>query len=272
MAALPQRSAQGTQLSPGSRIWWRISFGSSASQARGRYATFLGLLVFFLFAALRFGVYAAIPAPSFEAWIVRDTVMDMPRLLALALSLRIGLLHWGRIGLGLHLQHARKALALSLLFFGVWYPPFWFRATPYDMRLGPLLVLSASSVLVALWEEILYRGVLLNSLRDWLGTRAALWGSSLLFTIMHVQAQPIGAWPSVFLVGVVFALMRIDGIALTWIICFHWALDSFVYLGAHGEPTLSGVDFICLALEALFVVVYLLYLGARRDKVVADAG
>lgn len=60
------------------------------------------------------------------------------------------------------------------------------------MNLGApaLIVLTLSSVLVACWEEILYRGVFVNAISDWKGTRAAVWGSSFLFTIMHVQAQP----------------------------------------------------------------------------------
>ena len=58
---------------------------------RGRNATILGLLVFLFYASLRYAVYASMPSEDFTDWAVRDTIMNAPRLLALALSLTLGI-------------------------------------------------------------------------------------------------------------------------------------------------------------------------------------
>jgi membrane protease YdiL (CAAX protease family) len=73
------------------------------------------------------------------------------------------------------------------LFF--WLPDSWLRTEPLALGAAPLIVSCASSVIVGCWEEILYRGFFFNALREWKGAKAAVWGSSFLFTIMHIQAS-----------------------------------------------------------------------------------
>ncbi len=168
-------------------------------------------------------------------WFVRDTVMNGPRALALGLALFLGLRVWGRDALGLHARGGRTAVFVFLTFFLIlWLPDPWSRTQENGFGIPALLVLVASSVLVGFWEEILYRGVLLNAIRDWKGERAAIWGSSFLFTIMHVQAQPVVHWPSIFLSGVLFAVMRVQGVGLFWIIAVHAGFDALFLLGPIG--------------------------------------
>jgi hypothetical protein len=98
--------------------------------------------------------------------------------------------------------------------------------------------------------------VLLNAIRDWKGTRAAIWGSSFLFTIMHVQAQPVSQWPGIFLSGVLFAMMRVQGVGLVWLIAVHAAYDALALLGPTGQESKPGLSLFLFLLRGAFVVAY----------------
>ncbi|GMR22479.1 MAG: hypothetical protein BMS9Abin37_0833 [Acidobacteriota bacterium] len=183
--------------------------------------------------------------------------MNGPRLLALALSLTLGIRTWGADRLGLHTRGSKPAAVIFVLYFVLlWFPDSWSRTTPMHLGVSALIVLTLSSVLVACWEEILYRGVFVNAIGDWKGARAAVWGSSFLFTIMHIQAQPLSGWPSIFLCGVLFALMRVRGVGLPWLILSHAAYDSLVFLGATGESLVPAFIAALFLFRALFVFSY----------------
>lgn len=232
---------------------------SSERRNAGRRAAGLAFLIFLIYATLRYFVYDAFPADDFTGWAVRDTLMDGPRLLVFLLSLALGVRIWGWNGLGLHKGGFRTAVTILVFYFLLLcYPQFWFRETPYALGALPFGILTVSSLLVALWEEILYRGVFLNALRDWVSTKVAVLGSSILFAVMHIQAQPIVGWPSIFLTGMLFALMRVRGVALTWLIAIHWIIDSIVFLGAYGEELFPGLGRSLLAAQACFVGIYYL--------------
>src|SRR5207244_11937682 len=101
-----------------------------------------------------------------------------------------------------------------------------FRTRPFDLPLYQLLVLSASSVIVAACEETLFRGVIFNGLNDWRGATVALWGSAALFAIYHVQAQPLDAWPTILLTGLFAAALRWQGVGLAWLVGGQAAADA----------------------------------------------
>ena len=69
---------------------------------QGRDATILAFLIFLVYASLRYLVYASMPVEDFADWAVRDTIMNGPRLLALVLSVKLGLATWGAARLGFH--------------------------------------------------------------------------------------------------------------------------------------------------------------------------
>jgi len=234
-----------------------MSYPPGSRETKGRKAAILGFGIFLLFAGLRFVVYEQVPAATFFEWVVRDTFMNGPRVIALGLALFLGLRLWGMEELGLHARGGGNAALVFLTFFLVlWLPDPWSRAHENGLGVAAVFVVTASSVLVGLWEEILYRGVLLNAIRDWKGTRAAIWGSSFLFTIMQVQAQPVLSWPSLFLCGVVFAVMRVQGVGLVWLIAAHAAFDALFLLGPTGPESIPGLSFLLLVLRGVFVVAY----------------
>jgi membrane protease YdiL (CAAX protease family) len=218
----------------------------------------LGVGIIAVFAGLRYLIYAEMPASTFVDWAVRDTVMNGPRLLALGLALFLGLRVWDPKALGFHARGARAALFVFVSFFGVlWLPDHWLRSQENALGAATVWVLAGSSVLVGLWEEILFRGVLLNAIRDWKGTRAAIVGSSFLFTIMHVQAQPLASWPALLLAGLVFAALRVQGVGLWWLVAGHAAFDTLVLMGPMGPESFPGLSVCLLLLRCLFVVRYL---------------
>jgi hypothetical protein len=175
-----------------------------------------------------------------------------------SLALFQGLRVWGREALGFHGRGGGAALLVFVSFFGVlWLPDHWLRSQEKLLGAAPILVLVGSSVLVGLWEEILFRGVLLNAIRDWKGTRAAIFGSSFLFTVMHVQAQPLVSWPSLFLAGLVFAALRVQGVGLWWLILGHAVFDTLALVGPMGPESFPGLSFCLLLLRGAFVVWYL---------------
>jgi membrane protease YdiL (CAAX protease family) len=62
--------------------------------------------------------------------------------------------------------------------------------------------------LVGLTEELLFRGLVYRLLEDWLGLRWAILGSSFGFLLWHIFGQGPLIGVTMFLVGLVFALMR----------------------------------------------------------------
>lgn len=220
----------------------------------GRNAAILGFLIFLLYAALRWLIYAAVPVDDFADWAVRDTLMNGPRMLALVLSLRLGARLWGQEELGLHTRGwGPAALAFVVFCCLLWLPDAWLRTDPLDLGASALAVLAASSLLVGCWEEILYRGVVFNALREWKGAKAAVWGSSLLFTVMHIQAQPVAGWPSIFLFGMLAALLRLRGLGLIPLITVHTLYDTLIFFGATGPSQLPGLPAALFLLRAAFV-------------------
>ena len=240
-------------------------------ERRGRNATILAFLVFLLYASARYLVYASMPIEDFADWAVRDTIMNGPRLLALVLAVTLGISTWGTARLGLHTRGAKPAALIFVLYFVLlWLPVFWLRTTPVNLGASALIVLTLSSFLVAGWEEILYRGVFVNAIADWKGSRAAVWGSSFLFTIMHIQAQPLSGWPSIFLCGMLFALMRVQGVGLPWLILSHAVFDSLVFIGATGESLVPDVITALFLFRALFVFSYYLTTKPHFEVRAAD--
>jgi len=223
----------------------------------GRGAVIFAFQIFLLYAALRWLVYAALPADDFADWAVRDTLINGPRLLVLALSLHIGLRLWGKEGLGLHTRGWKPATFVFVVFcLLLWLPGAWLRTEPFELSAGALVLLTGSSVLVGCWEEILYRGVFFNAIREWKGAKAAVWGSSFLFTIMHIQAQPIAHWPSIFLFGMVAALLRLRGVGLIPLIAIHTLYDTLIFFGATGSSQILGLPAALFLLRAVFAFKY----------------
>ena len=236
------------------------------------------MLVAVAYLATRFFVYRMFPTGSVETipgvgvlyqpgpyeWWVRDTIMDVPRLLTFALALWTGRYFWGLEQIGWHANRPVLGLIGGSVIVAFVLSDVAFRTRPFDLPLYQLLVLSASSVIVAACEETLFRGVIFNGLNDWRGATVALWGSAALFAIYHVQAQPLDAWPKIFLTGLFAAVLRWQGVGLAWLVGGHAAADALAYLGSEGPSRFVWWPTLALALQIAVIIGY--YLWATRAK------
>jgi membrane protease YdiL (CAAX protease family) len=213
-------------------------------KARAGLGLIAGVAIVLAYVAARFVVYQNLPLRDTQAfwqggrfvrvspgfyWWMRDTIMDVPRLIAFGAALWTGRYLWGLSALGWHARCWRLGLtwggigaalivAYSLFRDGALHP-------------GPvLIVLAVSCLIVALYEETLFRGLLFNALYDLGGRDPAIWLSAALFTVYHVQAQPIISWPAIFTMGLLYGVLRWQGVGLMWLIASHALGDALILL------------------------------------------
>jgi membrane protease YdiL (CAAX protease family) len=230
----------------------------------------MGAMIAAAYVICRLVIVKALASGSPEDWLVIDTAKNFPRLCVFLFSLLVGFRFWGRHDLGLHTERSATGATLATMFVMLWTVEWVFNEFPYNLSTPILLLLTASSLLVALSEEVLFRGVIYLGLRDTLGLGVAVWGSSAIFTIWHAGAQPLSAWPSIFLAGSCWALMRRDGIGLVWPILAHWLSDSVLFLGSYGTSQYAWLPVAVFLAELLFVAVYYRYV-ARRDPYIRNS-
>ena len=250
-------------------------------RTRGRAGLAAGILIALGYVVARFFIYRMFPTGSVEKipgvgvmyrpgpyeWWVRDTIMDVPRLLMFTLALLAGRYFWGMRQIGWHASRPVLGLIGGAVIVAFVLSGVAFRARPFDLLLHQLLIVSVSSLIVAASEETLFRGVIFRALHDWRGATVAMWGSAALFTVYHVQAQPLHGWPPIFLTGLFAAVLRWQGVGLAWLIGGHAAADALVYLGGQGPVRVTWWPTLALALQLAVVIGY--YLSATRSKLLA---
>jgi len=209
--------------------------------------------------------------------VASEFLLPLPALLVLALA-RVSLAE----GLAVRLVGARVAglaLAAGVVFWGVsygllelqyvfWRPPAgyldMFRRLHDALRpSGPfdaLLSVAAIALAPALFEEILFRGIVLPSLlRGW-GPFGAITISALLFGIIHLDFITPGATfyrvPFAFVIGVGLGLLRIRSGSLLPPFLAHALLNTITFVAAllFGEPD-GGLPDARPGLGAVFLAV-----------------
>jgi len=203
------------------------------------------------FAVVRYFIYAAYPVEpdDWYRWFLRDEIMTLPRLACVAAAWIVGRRWWSRRELGLHARGAGLAsLLLAATVLPAFIPPgLMGPLTPGWIRFGIL------TIPVALWEELVYLGVLFNALREWKGVHAAIVLSAMLFTVVHVQAQPVAGWPILLVSGLAGGVLRARGVSLWWLMLIHWADDTLWY----GISDLSLAQNLVLPVRMALVAVVL---------------
>jgi membrane protease YdiL (CAAX protease family) len=144
-------------------------------------------------------------------------------------TLIIGLRRWGpgdlgvnRSGIGLSLACGAVLLAGRLLIirtvdFGLKRPVY----SPAGL-VGQILYYFG---LVGLVEELLFRGLIYQALKEWLGLRWAIWGTSIGFVLWHIFGQGPLVGAAGFLLGLIFALMRWRAGGILGLILVHGLYD-----------------------------------------------
>ena len=168
-----------------------------------------------------------VPALDAGAWSRRDAVMTWPRLAAGAACLAAMLLLGGARPWGWTMTLAPMGLAFAAAAAG--------GVVLLGVGAGTRVYSSAevmqalwTTVFVAFWEESCYRGLLYHGLKGSFEPFEAAFISSLVFTVMHVQAQSLVAWPILFAFGLLACAAMEEGAGLPWLVLAHWAADVSV--------------------------------------------
>ena len=235
---------------------------SAAAPPRSpRYALIPALLIVAAYMAARFVIYAfmaevrvraAQTAPGIVAyaWFFQDLLVTIPRLLAL------GACFWASRRLSESGPRWRgfqpeagglllAALAGELIAVG---------AFRYSASTPALLMtaMTFATVVVALWEELCFRGLLYPALRE----RSPVFGavvSSLLFMAYHIQALPPRWIALTFFVGLLLCAAYERGAGLWTLAAVHFLIDEIglFFMGPFDRPRLFTVGAALLVLAAL---------------------
>jgi membrane protease YdiL (CAAX protease family) len=180
------------------------------------------------FALIRCWVYYVYPAHDLERWFMRDCLMTIPRLFALLALLAINEVR-DASSRWLHPEGVTKAALFGIVPMGLWL---YYFSSGNGARFGPfeISVGFLTSLVVGGFEEYAFRGPLFSILRERTSTTAAIFMSSVLFMLFHVQAQPIEFWPIIFLMGIVFGSLRVRGMSIFWLSSIHAAIDTCYFI------------------------------------------
>lgn len=88
------------------------------------------------------------------------------------------------------------------------------------------IMILTSSIIVPITEELIFRGLILNRLRNKYGIIIAVIVSSLIFATFHLNKSYIGT----FLHGIIFALVAIKFASLYYPIVIHSLYNLFMFL------------------------------------------
>lgn len=126
--------------------------------------------------------------------------------------------------------------------------------------------------LVALIEELIFRGLVYRALDEWRGASWAIWGSTVGFVLFHVgwrsPLQALGA----FIIGLIFAAIRWRAGGVVGLILTHglidvgavWMLPN-LHLEELGRPEIMHPGYVFLGYALILVVP--LYLWKLRPPV-----
>ncbi len=163
-------------------------------------------------------------------------------------TLIIGLRRWRLPKLGINRSGIGLSLACTLLILAG--RQLIIRSV--DLGLGPPQYSFAGLVggilfyfgLVAVVEELLYRGLIYQALEEWLGTRWAIWGSSFGFLLWHIFGQGPVIGLTAFFIGLIFALLRWRAGGILGLILLHGLFDlqSFLLVSGSNQAVLNSLN------------------------------
>jgi membrane protease YdiL (CAAX protease family) len=195
----------------------------------GKTAVLIAVAITVVFACVRAFVYAAHPAFDGAAWVARDLAMTGPRLAACAACLAsvVGLggprrWGWSWRAPGRGCAFALGAIACVMI-------TILGRRGPVVFGGAQVARILWTTAIVAYWEEVCYRGLAFRGLRETFDPATSAILASALFTVMHVQAQSLSAWPMIFAYGMMSCAAVQEGIGLPWLILAHWVADVVVF-------------------------------------------
>lgn len=219
------------------------------------------LLLIFAYMIARAIIYAKYPVESESDWAQRDLIMNFPRTGGVIAVLFLLKQKFRFVSLNSLLNiDAKMIFAMFLVLILPTFTPLF--VGTYIVPTSLLLTLTISSLFVAVFEEVLFRWGLYDLLTEKLGWIHAMVISSFVFSVFHLQAQPLHALPSLFIYGVIFCLLRLNGVSLFWLILLHFVFDSAVFLFIPTEEVPSA----WLAFELVYLSGLSLGIYKMTDK------
>jgi membrane protease YdiL (CAAX protease family) len=92
---------------------------------------------------------------------------------------------------------------------------------------------TATTVLVAFREELIYRYVLqtwiAQRVRHWLHPLGVVILTSIAFTLMHLGAQPVSMFPTIFVASVLLGFIYAESQSVSLAIACHFVVDLFYF-------------------------------------------
>ena len=235
---------------------------------RGSSALVGSVLVIGWYMLVRACVYQWLPVVSVETWFVRDTWMTIPQLLAFAALLMMNR-RWEVAAWTMPWREGARAVGLGWVPVGLYL--FYFSAGEGPSFKVPMMGVGFfTSLVVGLFEECAFRGALLAALAQRFSLFSAVVLSNVMFAAFHIQAQPVAAWPSIFLLGVIFAHLRLRGLSLGWLAMVHGVLDAAWFWFPWNAPAPFGFDGVVLQAGLLMYAVVSFPRGRVADARAAE--
>lgn len=130
-----------------------------------------------------------------------------------------------------------------------------------------LLTLGIPFAISALFEEVVFRGFLLENLRLHFGKIQAVILSAALFAVFHIGFQPLHSQMFLFLFGLLFSLLRIQSVSIAVLTACHALFNIFILTHLfQPDPLPWGLRFwMNIGLNGLLVVLVALRLVTHES-------
>jgi membrane protease YdiL (CAAX protease family) len=134
--------------------------------------------------------------------------------------------------------------------------PFLFRGWSPGAGIGTAIVFAATSVIVGVREELLYRAVLFNLLEPRVGLAVTLALSTVLFVVYHYGALPVTPLviAEVVIMSLVLGLIYAGSGSLVAVSALHAVYDGAWFFGPYLDPPLADAWRPAFLLTALALV------------------
>jgi membrane protease YdiL (CAAX protease family) len=227
---------------------------------------YISLVIFLIYFVSRYFIYAVVPNVDFQSWLFRDSIMNFPRIVCLLLVVAFTFDHRRRKkDLYPNLSGKKRAFIVGvLLMLPIILRLFCFEIKTYSFEFTLLFVLN--SFVVGFFEEALFRGGFFDSLNGMLGSKSAVWFSSFLFMIFHIQAQDVTLFPGIFIFGIICALLRRDGVSLFLLSLIHSIYDSLILFNTSPYEMMGTLELYDVIYSMGIVLGYLRYSSIRSKS------
>ncbi len=198
-------------------------------------------------------IYTYYPVETHSDWAFRDIIMMIPRLLCLVCLVFVQ--KWKKLESVVNGSIVGKKYTLYIGIFLISLIPLRALFVETQRLQSDLLFwIIWGSFLVGFFEEGLFRGLFFDSMKTQKGSFIAILFSTFLFMIFHIQVVPANELPTIFLIGIIFALLRDKNVSLFMLSLLHAVYDSFIIFWLPVSSLTSAwimIEIFCLTILAL---------------------